>query len=169
MKNYEVIENRIYTDGSCKKITSYDGTGFIAWGFIVVRDEKIIKGSLGTYSEPNGTSQRAELHALIDALNYIKENKTWNQRYHIYSDSAYAVNGLNGWIKGWLSNGWKNSKGEEVANKDLWLQLVDYQDLQEVFIHKVKGHDKDYWNNIIDEMVQNEAQKIKLEWRGING
>ena len=40
MKNYEVIENRIYTDGSCKKITSYDGTGFIAWGFIVVRDEK---------------------------------------------------------------------------------------------------------------------------------
>ena len=133
----------------------------------MVEEQKIIK-EMYQYAHENNIPIMQE-DGLEFLTNYIKENKTWNQRYHIYSDSAYAVNGLNGWIKGWISNGWKNSKGEEVANKDLWLQLVDYQELQEVFIHKVKGHDKNYWNNIIDDMVQKEAQRVKLEWRGING
>ena len=133
----------------------------------MVEEQKIIK-EMYQYAHENNIPIMQE-DGLEFLTNYIKENKTWNQRYHVYSDSAYAVNGLNGWIKGWISNGWKNSKGEEVANKDLWLQLVDYQELQEVFIHKVKGHDKDYWNNIIDDMVQKEAQRVKLEWRGING
>ncbi|PYH29101.1 ribonuclease H-like protein [Aspergillus neoniger CBS 115656] len=37
----------------------------------------------------------------------------------IYSDSTYAVICMEKWIYKWISNGWMNRKGIEVANRDL--------------------------------------------------
>ena len=107
-----------------------------------------------------------ELLAIINALKFADENKKKMQRVIIYSDSAYAINGLNNWIHGWRANGWRNSKKEEVANLDLWLILNPYVDLIDYSFQKVKGHADNIWNNKVDEMVQNQTLDAKMNWRG---
>lgn len=164
----KIIDLEIYTDGSCKKITTYAKTGFIAFGFLVKEDQEVLYCEVDAIDSPTSTSQRAELLAIIRALEYAKTHKDLNQRVIIYSDSAYAINGLNNWIFNWRANGWRNSNKEEVANYDLWVELNKYVDLFEYRFIKVKGHENNIWNNQIDEMVQERAKRAKKEWRGKN-
>ena len=42
----------------------------------------------------------------------------------VATDSEYVVNGVNEWVVRWRANGWKNSAGRAIANKDLWLMLL---------------------------------------------
>lgn len=48
-------------------------------------------------------------------------------RVTIYSDSQYAVRCMNEWIYKWCRNGWLNSRGFEVVNRDLieWASNLD--------------------------------------------
>jgi len=46
----------------------------------------------------------------------------------IKSDSAYVVNGITEYVKKWETNGWRNAKGESVANQDLWRTLIKWVD-----------------------------------------
>jgi hypothetical protein len=41
----------------------------------------------------------------------------------LFTDSNYVVRGVNEWLADWLKRGWKNARGEQVANLDLWQQL----------------------------------------------
>ena len=44
----------------------------------------------------------------------------------IVSDSTYVVNCFrDGWWKGWLKRGWKNSAGKPVANRDIWEPFIE--------------------------------------------
>ncbi|XXH01362.1 hypothetical protein Hte_007720 [Hypoxylon texense] len=79
------------------------------------------------------TSQRAELFAIILALQWASEkHRTLRHRpqlrVKIYSDSRYAVNCMKRWIDRWSQNGWRNSQGREVANLDLLRELDDLDD-----------------------------------------
>ncbi|KAI3394354.1 hypothetical protein diail_2864 [Diaporthe ilicicola] len=77
--------------------------------------------------EPAPTSARAELTAIILALEWAYER--WEELTFagrlvgldvtIKSDSQYAVNCMNLWIYTWQRNSWRNSRGDEVANRDL--------------------------------------------------
>jgi ribonuclease HI len=72
----------------------------------------------------NATNQRAELTAIILGLEMALEKYNeldTNPRLNvtIHSDSKYAVNCMNAWIYKWAQNGWINSRGEDVANRDL--------------------------------------------------
>lgn len=40
-------------------------------------------------------------------------------RVTIYSDSQYAVRCMDDWIYKWCNNGWLNTRGSEVVNRDL--------------------------------------------------
>ena len=42
----------------------------------------------------------------------------------IYSDSNYVIQGVTEWIFKWKENGWKTAGGEDVKNKDLWMELA---------------------------------------------
>lgn len=157
-----VIEIEIYTDGSLKKSgqSTYGG-----WAFIVVHDSKEIYCDFG--SEYGTTNQRMELTAILKALEYAKTKRRGSERVVIYSDSAYAVNCyLKEWYINWQNNGWMTSAGKEVANKDLWFQIVPFFDNFWYEFRKVKGHDNVYWNEICDQYAQNEADKLKKNWRG---
>lgn len=42
----------------------------------------------------------------------------------VYTTSEYIVEPFrNGWINKWEKNDWKNAKGKEVRNADLWQEL----------------------------------------------
>lgn len=83
------------------------------------------------------TSQRAELTAAFLAIEasrqYIDHGGQWEcdncpepcavTHLVIKSDSAYLVNGITTHVNKWRVNGWRNAKGSEVKNKELWLAL----------------------------------------------
>lgn len=73
---------------------------------------------------------------------------------HIVSDSTYVVNCFrDGWWKGWLKRGWKNSKKEPVANRDLWEPLIDEVRRRDITFSWVKGHSGDPMNDLVDRLA----------------
>ncbi|KAK9467129.1 ribonuclease H-like domain-containing protein [Lipomyces arxii] len=61
------------------------------------------------------TNQRAELSAIRDALKITRND----DHVTVKTDSMYAKNSVTDWSKNWQDNGWKNARGEPVANQDI--------------------------------------------------
>lgn len=86
---------------------------------------------LPNHTEP--TNQRAELLAIILALEwaldrYEQLDGTPYMMVSISSDSRYALDCLTNWKNTWIDNGWVNSRGDEVANRDLIEEALDLGD-----------------------------------------
>lgn len=157
----KIIDYEIYTDGSCKSIGMKT---FGAWGFVVVHDDKKIFYKTG--GETDTTNQRMELLAVVEALRYIAPLRTEHQRVKLFSDSAYVINCYTQrWFDMWLRNGWTNSSGKAVAHKELWEEIIPFFDHWWYSFTKVKGHANIYWNEMCDQLVQEEADKLKHNWR----
>lgn len=134
----------IYTDGAC---SGNPGPG--GWGAVLLFGDKSKEISGG---EKETTNQRMELKAVIEALKVLKVND-WD--VIVYSDSAYIVNAFQQkWIDRWQVNGWKNSKKEPVANRDLWEELLELMQKNRVQIKKVKGHAGIEYNERCDELAR---------------
>jgi len=91
-----------------------------------------------------------ELTAVLDALT------TLGGEVIVVSDSTYVVNCFrDGWWKGWIKRGWKNSKKEPVANRDIWEPLIElYRSrADEIEFRWVKGHAGNEWNEIADQLA----------------
>ncbi len=132
----------IYTDGAC---SGNPGPGGWAAVLIYGDKEKEIWGS-----EEITTNNRMELLAAVQGLKALKRPCKVN----LYSDSAYLVNAFNnGWLKKWQSNGWKTARKEPVENQDLWQELLQLSNIQEVTWIKVKGHADNVYNNRCDELA----------------
>lgn len=136
-------EVTIYTDGACSGNPGPGGYGAIL--FYGAHRKEISGGERAT------TNNRMEILAVIKALELLKESC----RVTVYSDSAYVVNCFQqGWIHGWMRNGWVNSKKQPVENQDLWKQLWDLMSKHEVTYVKVKGHSDNEYNNRCDELAR---------------
>jgi ribonuclease HI len=159
----QIAQLEIYTDGSCKRL----GTNmtFGGWSFIALRGGERIYEVAGC--EYGTTNQRMELLAIRNALEFAQKNRHPNENVIIYSDSAYAINCYTQeWYTRWQWNGWTNAKGEDVANQDLWIDIIPYFDNFWYHFSKVKGHDKNYWNNECDRLAQMKAQEMKENFKG---
>ena len=123
----------IYTDGACSGNGRGDARG--GWAAILVRqaEERELSGA-----EANATNQRMELRAAIEGLKALPERS----RVTLYSDSSYVVNCFRDrWYEGWRMNGWRNSKKQPVANRELWEELLDLVESGHlVEFRKVVGH-----------------------------
>jgi hypothetical protein len=73
----------------------------------------------------------------------------------VVSDSTYVVNcWRDGWWRGWLAKGWKNSQKKPVANRDLWEPLVEvFRDRPDFAMEWVKGHGGDPMNDLVDRLA----------------
>lgn len=105
----------IFTDGAC---SGNPGPG--GWGSIVVLpDGKVCELGGG---EKETTNNRMEMTATIRALAMLEPAE--KLPIILYSDSTYVIRGITQWIFGWRSRGWKNAEGKDVANRDLWEELL---------------------------------------------
>lgn len=139
----------IYTDGAC---SGNPGPG--GWGAVLMYKEhkKEISGS-----SKNTTNNVMEITAVLEALKTLKTDC----EVEVYSDSAYVVNAFNSkWIENWKKNGWKNSKKEDVKNKELWIELDEYAKKYKVKFNKVKGHSDNKYNNRCDELATSAIKNI---------
>ncbi len=159
----KIINLEIYTDGSLKR--SGQNMKFGGWAFVAVRDNKKVYEAAG--NEYGSTNQRMELEAIRNALQFASSHRRSNEKVIIYSDSAYAINCyLNEWYVNWQANGWLNANKKDVANQDLWIDIIPYFDNFWYDFKKVEGHAGIYWNEMCDKLAQTTAETLRVNWRG---
>ena len=142
----------IYTDGSAAKNRS-------GWGYLMLRDGMILHMDHGT--KQDATNQCMELTAVLKALQWWNNSKYNQEEITIYSDSAYFCNCyFDKWYVNWENNGWKNSRGEPIANRELWECITLYFDMPEVNVKKVKGHSGHIYNDFVDKLAKGELPSI---------
>ncbi len=140
----------LYTDGACSGNPGAGGYGAI---LIFKGIEKEISGG-----ELSTTNNRMEIYAVIAGLEKLKESCDVT----VYSDSAYTVNAFNeGWIYGWMKNGWKKSDGKAVQNAELWKRLYSLTQEHQVRFVKVKGHADNEYNNRCDALAREAIKRLR--------
>ena len=145
---FDNINYIIYTDGAC---LGNPGKG--GWAAIIIEPtgEKQIVGC-----ERSTTNNRMELKAVIEALKEIEANS----QISLFSDSKYVIDGITKWIKNWKINDWKTTNKKEIKNLDLWMDLDKLTSKFKITWNWVKAHSTNEYNNKVDRLARNEAEKI---------
>ena len=125
----QIGELPIYTDGCCLSngVATGDPEGKPARGGYGIHFPTLPNGwdMYGALSSSGShTNQKAELTAVIRALQLVRRRNISCAKISIFTDSNYAVQGLNDWIpRLWRSNGYRNAKNHPVVNADLFKSL----------------------------------------------
>lgn len=146
----------IYTDGS-----SRGNPGAGGWGMIVMNEDESEILCVESGYEDYVTNNRMELKAMICTLGYAESHP--DDQFVIYSDSAYVVNSCNSWMRGWVANGWRNSKKVTVENVDLMKALWGYisREFPNFEIQQCKGHNGDLGNELADALATKDLKKFE--------
>ncbi|MRR58761.1 MAG: ribonuclease HI [Deltaproteobacteria bacterium] len=132
----------IYCDGACSGNPGPGGFGCILRSG---GKEKELSGA-----EPHTTNNRMELTAAITALESLKRPCD----VVLTTDSQYLVKGMTEWIPGWIRRGWKNSKKENVLNRDLWELLLELTRIHRVEWAWIRGHNGHQENERCDALAR---------------
>ena len=127
-----MVLREVYIDGACRHNGHPNAVGAAAAVFRNRRGVSDTKVAV-LPDHPRPTNQRAELRAIILALEEAldKYDSLFSSpvlNLNIYSDSRYAVRCMDEWIRKWSRNGWRNSSGGEVVNRDLMEEAYDLED-----------------------------------------
>lgn len=135
----------IAIDGACRRNGKPD---CVAAGGVFIRgvgNESLNISGYATKSvcEYGSTNQRGELLALLMALRVVYKRQC---EALIVTDSEYLFNAMTKqWYKSWQSGGWLTRDGNDVKNRDIWVQIAEYarmlerDDIEVIFYH-IKGH-----------------------------
>ena len=138
----------IFTDGACSGNPGPGGYGSI---LIYMDTIKEISGY-----HPETTNNRMEMTAAIEALKLLKRSCNVS----IFTDSSYLCKGMTEWLPGWLKKNWYNSRKEPVLNKDLWIELYEFDKIHNIQWKWIKGHANNRNNERCDYLAK-EAIKNK--------
>ena len=140
-----------YTDGACAP----SNPGPAGWGAVLLPPGGGAASDHYGFIGP-GTNQIAELTAAIEGLSRVPVGAA----VELVSDSQYVLKGISEWRGGWERKGWRNSKGEPVANLGLWKRLFALADERCVSTRWVRGHNGDAHNERADALA-NKALRLK--------
>lgn len=145
----------IYTDGGC---SGNPGPG--GWGVVVIADGVAKQLSGG---EKLTTNNKMELSAAIAALSIVRNTPSFTGRNVVVNiDSQYVKNGITTWIHSWKKNNWRTADKKPVKNQELWVQLDELNSSLPVTWNWVKGHAGVEYNEVCDQLCQEEIAKQKL-------
>lgn len=153
---------KIYVDGACRG-NGHPGSKGAAAAVIQYRNGMQDSWTRILPYHPPPTNQRAEITAIMLAqeLALEKIDELHNDprvTITIYSDSKYAIGCMTDWVYKWRNNGWINSGGNPVANRDLIQdasdlhdRLEDVADVNYIWIPREINMDADrYCNEALD-------------------
>lgn len=148
----------IYADGSCIR-NGKDGAK-AGWAAILSCNNKT-KQLSGKIECEKPTNNVAELTAVIEAISAIKVDAEC--QVEIVTDSKYVTDSINNkYIHGWIKNGWRTVSKAPVANKELWVSLINvckgHAKCKFSFTH-VDGHSGDVNNELCDKLARAAASK----------
>ena len=121
----------ICTDGACSDNGRYGAKAAAGFAFSNIGRENT-RGCVSLPLEREGpdgnkhtpTSNRAELRAVIAALEWRRWYLEGWDALVIATDSTYVVNGSTTWVSAWIDREWNKANGSKAANKDLWKHLL---------------------------------------------
>lgn len=158
---------RIYVDGGCRGNGKPWAIGSAVAVFKTKSGAILLSHGGCLPNDPRPSNQRAEITAIIYALEKALsirstlQNGPWLD-VKIYSDSQYAVSCMNEWVYKWRMNGWVNAAGNPVANQDLIRKADELDDdIREVgtveycWIPREENHEADEYAN---EMMDNHEE-----------
>ncbi|CAK7220162.1 hypothetical protein SCUCBS95973_004065 [Sporothrix curviconia] len=97
------------------------------------------------------TSNRADLRAVLAALQCLDWQYENVRSIVIATDSTYVIYGCTSWLPWWLDNDWNLYSGRPAKNQDLWGEIV-----KEMKGITNNGVDIKFWH-------------IPIEWNMANG
>lgn len=139
----------IYCDGACSGNPGVGGYGVI---LVIGNKRKEISG----YEEYT-TNNRMELTAALKGLESLNKPS----KVKIVTDSNYVVKGAVEWLNEWRKKGWRNSKNEVIANKDLWQKLLNLLNKHDVKWEWIKGHNLHPENEKCDKLAKSAINRFK--------
>jgi ribonuclease HI len=142
------VKVEIFCDGACSGNPGPGGFGCV---LRFSGKEKELSGS-----DPHTTNNRMEMMAAITALATLKRPCD----VVLTTDSQYLVKGMTEWIDGWQKRGWKNSKKEDVLNRDLWEMLLELTRVHRVQWVWIRGHNGHAENERCDELARQAIGKM---------
>lgn len=132
----------IYSDGACKNNPGKGG-----WGAVLIFGEvqKEIYGG-----KKNTTNNQMELQGAISGLEALK----YRCDVVVYTDSNYVVQGMNSWRHKWKKeHRLTPGNPKEVANAELWNQLIAIADFHKTTFKWIKGHSGHPLNDLADRLA----------------
>jgi len=144
----------IFTDGSSR---GNPGPG--GWGMVVVLPKIGWVDEFGAGSNRT-TNNEMELTAILEGLQYVRL-KDPRMKALVLSDSSYALNGIQSWVSGWKRRGWKTAAGGEVANLEIWKQILELKDLVNMDYRHIRGHSGIAGNERVDAIATAYADSVE--------
>ena len=144
----------IYADGAHRGSTDVSAYAY----YLKYKSlEKISGGAV-----MSATNQMMEIKAVVEGLKTIKKP---NMPIKVITDSRYIVDCMNKkWYTGWQRNGWHNSKGEPVKNKELWEELINQiQRFSFLSFEWVRSHNTNEGNICVDEYCNQRMDELEYE------
>ncbi|HWC57519.1 MAG TPA: ribonuclease H, partial [Candidatus Paceibacterota bacterium] len=136
----------IYTDGASR---GNPGPG--GWAAIIFADGQVMEIAGAATKATNNQMELAAVEAVLSDGGAL----SWKGPVVVHSDSAYVINGLTQWVKGWEHNGWMTRAKTPVENKALWQRLSgcakEYG--TRLRFEKVKGHAGEMYNERCDALA----------------
>ena len=140
----------VFSDGACR---GNPGPG--AWGAMAQSHTgEVLFTASGV--ETLTTNNQMELEGAYQGLFQLQQtdNFDFNQKIKLYSDSRYVVDGVQKWVMGWMSRGWKKADGKAPENVELWKKLSEmnakFSDIEYIW---VKGHSGHPQNEQCDQLA----------------
>lgn len=136
----------IYTDGSCIKSFAGKNVGGSAW--VVLRNNKVIDKMSVCNTESDVTNNRCELLAIIMPVISLGSKIKKNDVIEVHTDSQYCITVLSDMNKIFPKN-------MDLIEK--YRKYIITKKKHITFIW-VKGHNKDMYNEMCDQMAQSTAR-----------
>jgi len=107
------------------------------------------KTNISKYLDDNGTNNKAEIIAVIEALKHLDTTKLYRYNIELYTDSQLVV--------GYLNNTYAINK-----NTKLVTEMIQLKNLCNKFnAIKIKGHADDKYNIEADKLARTSITKYK--------
>lgn len=142
---YDII---VYTDGG--SINYVGGYGFVV---LTMKEDLTVHKKYEEFGHIEGrcTNQAAELHAIYNGLNYVKDFK--DKKILIRSDSENSIKSVTQYIITWKKNGYLTARKEPILNKDLIVNISNLLDTLSVTFEHIISHEGEFYNEMADQLA----------------
>lgn len=144
----------LFTDGGC---SGNPGPG--GWAYIV-RDLASGKEQEASGYMPDTTNNQMELQAVIEGLKVLKIPC----EVELFTDSVYVGKGIQEWMQGWKSRGWKRKDKNRlvpIKNQEFWMELDSLLARHTLTYTRVAGHSGHEENERCDHLAVAAYQKYQ--------
>lgn len=148
LKSTRPPEEIFYTDGACAR--NGRKNCIASWAVLATLNPKLTES--GLVDAPKPSNQVAEIFAAIRACQIALQHKL--KEIILVTDSRYVEQSMNVWFDRWITNGWKDSRGRPVVNKELLATLLKLRNSLTITCLHTKGHADDDNNNKVDLMAK---------------